>query len=79
MTSVPEAYASQIAAMKPYQRVERSLAMAQWAREMIARQIKSEQSDLSDEQLKWLVALRIYGSDPIVREIIERKLADVSG
>ncbi len=79
MTSkVEQFYQERIDALTPAQRVERSAAMFQWTRGMIARQIQAEHGPMPDEQLKWEVALRIYGSDPRSRAIIERKLADVS-
>jgi hypothetical protein len=64
-------------ALTGQERVSRSVAQLQWAREMIARQILSEMADFSDERLKWEVALRLYGGDPATRRMIERKLADV--
>ncbi len=65
--------------MTPAQRVARSAAMFAWTRDQIARQIVSEQGELDAESLKWKVALSLYGSEPIVRRFIERRLADVSG
>ncbi len=56
----------------------RSAARFQWTREQIARQIVAEQDELDDETLKLLVALRLYGSEPEVRRLIEEKLANVS-
>ncbi|MDP7018520.1 MAG: hypothetical protein QGG36_22165 [Pirellulaceae bacterium] len=45
---------------------------------MLARQIVSEMGSISDERLKWEIALRLYGADRAVRRMIEGKLADVS-
>lgn len=56
----------------------RSAARFQWTREQIARQIVAEQDELDDETLKLLVALRLYGSEPEVRRLIEEELANVS-
>ena len=33
---------------------------------------------MSDERLKWKVALRVYQSDPWVCDVIRRRLSDVS-
>ena len=65
--------------MTPAERVARSAAMFQWTRDQLARQVISEHGEISDELLKWHVALRLYGNEPTVRKLIERKLADVSG
>jgi hypothetical protein len=72
-------YQEGIDAMTPAQRVARSAAMFAWTREQIARQIVAEQGPMDPEPLRWKVALRLYGNEPVVRRLIERKLADVSG
>ena len=64
--------------MSPAERVARSAAMFQWAREQIARQIRAEKGDVDKEELRWLVALRMYGDEPAVRKMIEEQLAFVS-
>jgi hypothetical protein len=45
---------------------------------MIARRIIAEKGDISEERVKWQVALRLYGSDPAVCRMIESELTDVS-
>ena len=64
--------------MTPAERVARSAAMFQWTRDQLGRQIISDQGEISEEILKWHVALRLYGNEPAVRKMIEGKLADVS-
>ena len=71
-------YQNRLAAMTPAERVARSVAMFQWTREQLARQIIAEQGPTHPSRLKWLVALRLYGNEPQVKAMIERKLADVS-
>ena len=79
MTStIEELYQARMDALTPSQRIERSAAMFAWTRDMIARQIQAERGPMSQERLKWEVALRVYGADGRVRAMIERKLADVS-
>ena len=79
MTSiVEEEYNRRIRELSPAERVERSVAMLNWARNFIARQITTEEGPMSQERLRWRVALRQYGADPAIRKIIERKLNDVS-
>ncbi len=65
-------------AMTAAERVARSAAMFQWTRDQLARQITSESGEMPDEVLRLRVALRLYGREPEVRNMIERKLADVS-
>ena len=78
MTStVEQAYLERIDAMSPKERVARCAAMLRWARRCIARQIEAQRGPISDQRLKWEVALRMYGADPRARATIERKLADV--
>ena len=77
MSRIEHEHRSRIEALSGRERVSRSLAQLQWVREMIARQILSEAADLSDERLKWEVALRLYAGDPNTRRMIEKKLADV--
>ncbi len=78
LSSVELAYQQQIRAMTPAERVARSAAMFQWTREQIARQIVAQRGPTAPESLKWLVALRLYGKEPAIRAMIERKLGDVS-
>ena len=63
--------------MSVAEKMQRSMAMLKWTREMIARDIQAERPDISPERLKWEVALRQYGSEPHVRGLIERMLERV--
>lgn len=65
--------------MTPAERVARSAAMFQWTREQLARQIVAQRGDCDAETLKWEVALRLYGDQATMRDLIKQKLADVSG
>jgi hypothetical protein len=76
--SVEVAYQQGLKALPVSERVARAAAMFQWTREQIARQIVAKSGPIDPEQLKWLVALRLYGNEPEVRGLIERKLNDVS-
>ena len=78
MASVETTYQARLSAMTGAERIARSAAMLKWTREMIARQIESAMGPLSEERLKWEVALRVYGDDPKVRKWIEGRLTDVS-
>ena len=68
-----------MAALSGKERVARSLALLNWSREMIARRLVAERGQLSEERLKWEVALQLYRGDPTVCRMIESKLANVSG
>jgi hypothetical protein len=52
--------------------------MLQWTRELLGRQIIAKSGAMSQERLKWEVAKRLYGADPVASAMIERMLADVS-
>lgn len=73
-------YRAQLDAMTPQERVSRSVAMFQWFRDSIARQIRRElEADgrtVSDDELKLRVALRMYEGEPITA-LIRQRLDDV--
>ncbi len=82
-SAVETEYRARIDVMLPKERIAKSLAMFQWMREMVGRQVRKEVAangglPLSDEQLKWQCALRMYGAEPAVVALIERGRKDVS-
>jgi hypothetical protein len=79
MGPIEQEYQSRMDALSGRERIARSLALLAWSRQMIARRITAERGEMSEERLKWEVALRLYGSDPTVRRMIENELTDVSG
>ena len=72
-------YRKRIDAMTIVERVQRAVEMLAWARGFVARQVLAERGSLAEERLKWEVALRQYGADPMARSLIEEMLARVSG
>lgn len=76
-------YLARLETISPTDRVARAAAMLQWMRETIGRQIRRERAaqgqTITNEELKGRIALRIYGSEPAVAALIQRRLADVSG
>jgi len=64
--------------LAPHARVARAAAMLLWARGFVARQIVAECGAMSDNRLKWEVAMRMYGGDATARALIQRKLDRVS-
>jgi hypothetical protein len=77
MELVESKYLDCMDALTPKERVARAASMLQWAREAIARQIVSDLGPMSPERLKWMVAMRQYGADREIRQLIQRALANV--
>lgn len=77
MSLVEETYWQKVSAMTPAQKFARMHALNQWARWNIARRITAERGPLAPEELKWRIALHIYGNNPVCRELIEEQLAHV--
>lgn len=77
MSLVEDTYRRAVDAMTPAQKFARMHSLLSWVRDLYARQLREHLGDVSDERLKWEVALRQYGSDRRTRELIERKLRDV--
>jgi len=64
-------------ALPPHVRVARAAAMFVWSRDLIGREIVAHRGPLSAERLKWETAMRMYGSDPVSRALIQQMLDDV--
>lgn len=77
MSLVEDLYRNAVDGMTSSQKMARMHAMLNWARDLYARQLRSKLGDISEERLKWEVALRQYGGDSRTRELIEGKLRDV--
>jgi len=65
-------------AMSPAEKVARSAAMFAWTRQQMAIRIRNTQPSLSDEEVRWQVALQLYERDPEVVKLIQERLANVS-
>ncbi|MEM6690788.1 MAG: hypothetical protein AAF664_15245 [Planctomycetota bacterium] len=78
-TEVEQEYERRVRAMSPAEKMARSAAMLAWTREQMARRIRDAHPDLSDEDVKWRVALKLYEREPEVIKLIEMHLASVSG
>jgi hypothetical protein len=77
MNTIESEYMKRIDALTPKERMARAASMYQWAREVIARQIISNDGPVSSERLKWLIAMRQYGADSTMRELIHKALDNV--
>jgi hypothetical protein len=80
-SDIEREYLTRIDALLPKGRVAQSAAMFQWSREMIRRQLIKENvgTPMSDGELKWRIALRMYGGEPSIVALIQRRLENVSG
>lgn len=75
---IEQHYQDAIDRLTPCEKIARGLAMFDWARGWISRQIVAERGPMQDERLRWEVALRLYGDEPITRKLIERHLAGLA-
>ena len=61
--------------MSPKEKLARSVGMTAWSRQTMARRIRAEVGpEVSDERIKWLVAMQVYGSNPDARILVQRML-----
>jgi len=58
-------------AMSPAEKMGRSAAMFAWTRQQMATQLRKDNPDFSDEQIKWQVARKLYQYEPGVVKLIE--------
>lgn len=77
MSLVDHAYDAAIDAMTPAQKIARMVQLNQWARWNIERCIAAECGPLPPNEMKWRVALWIYGDDPLCRMLIEEQISRV--
>jgi len=52
--------------------------MFAWTRQQIALRIRQEKPNLTDEELKWEVALKLYENEPEVVKLIKEYLGHAS-
>jgi len=77
-TEVDLEYERRWKAMSHAEKVSRSAAMFAWTRQQMARRIRHDEPNLSDEEIKWRVALKLYEREPHVVKLIQEHLANVS-
>jgi hypothetical protein len=65
-------------AMSAAEKIARSAAMFAWTRQQMARRIHSDQPSLSEDEVKWHVALKLYEREPEVVKLIQEQLSSVS-
>jgi len=77
MSLVEEAYRRAVDAMTPAEKIARMWALNEFGLRHVARRIKEECGSLPGDELKWRVALDMYGQNPDCRQLIEEQLARV--
>ena len=68
--SIESVYRERIGAMSVAERIRRAEELFNWSRDYLARSIVAAQGPMSDDDLKWEVALRQYGAHPATKELI---------
>jgi len=69
--SIEVEYRERVDAMTVVERIRRAETLFNWSRDYIARSILAARGVISDDDLKWEVALRQYGSHPATKELID--------
>ena len=64
-------YRARIDAMSVADRIRRTEVLFNWSRDYLVRSVVAARGQMSDDELKWEVALRQYGADPVTRELID--------
>jgi len=64
-------YTRRISAMSVAERIQRAEALFRWSRDYLARSIVAASGPMSEPALKREIALRLYGSDPAGKKLIE--------
>lgn len=77
-TNVTAEYDRRINAMTPAERVARGAVMFAMLRNSIARRLVAQRGTMSDDEIKWRVAMELYGSSDSLRPIIQEQIERVS-
>ena len=64
-------YRARIDAMSVADRIRRTEVLFNWSRDYLVRSIVAARGQMSDDEVKWEVALRQYGADPVTRKLID--------
>ena len=79
MSLVEDAYHQALDAMPPLQKMARVEAFLSWTRNLMARQARTALgSTVSEDRVRWEVALRMYDSNPVIARLIQEQIARVS-
>lgn len=77
MSVVDTHYQQAVTEINPREKIARAMELFNWSREFIGREVRKCNPSASPERIKLLVALRLYGNDSYMREIIEGLLLNV--
>jgi hypothetical protein len=64
-------YRARIDAMSVVERIRRTEVLFRWSRDYLARSILAARGPIPQSQVKRELALRLYGSDPAARRLID--------
>lgn len=72
-------YQQAIDEMPALQKMARVEGFLYWTRNLIARKVRAELGEgISEERVRWEVALRMYQADPRMEQLIREQIARVS-
>lgn len=69
--NIESEYRARIDAMSSVERVQRAEALFVWSRDYLSRTIAAARGPISEDDLKWEIALRQYGAHPAARALID--------
>ena len=78
MSDIKQRYDKLIDAMPIHVKVARAAEMFQWSRDWLMRQVLAEKGPMSEERLRLEIAMRMYGHEEPVRQLIEKALSHVA-
>ena len=68
--TLEDEYRARVEAMSPRERISRAESLFAWSRGLLTRSLVAAHGPLSDEQLRWELALRHYGTERRTRCLI---------
>ena len=78
MSAVQRRHDELIDEMPVHVKVARAAEMFRWSRDWIMRQILAEKGPMSEERLSLEIAMKMYGHEESVRQLIEKALSHVA-
>ena len=70
-TNIDLEYRARIDSMSVAERIRRAEVLFNWSRDFLARSIVAARGPMSDDELKWEIALRQYGANPVTKALID--------
>ena len=78
LSEVELEYQRRVSAMTPKEKMARCAAMFSWHCQQMARQIHTANPELTNLQVQWNVALKLYENEPEVVKLIKENFPHVS-